>query len=612
MKTIVSDIVCDGLRTIFKQEWNSRYQATLGAWYNTERNGHEMYKMEIGREGKHHHLPKFLNGNINEWECPVLFDAILYSECIGKDKKVKLNPTIKTEVDILRKIRNKILRLPQDQLSEHAFEHYSEVVRKSFLALGLPTKKIDDIKTERKRLVSFQVLPLPPTHEVIPRTSTASAIIEDLDNLHKSNNGELTFYYISGNPGSGKSQLARQIGNRLFVEKMKKHTGLTFVMTLNAESLDTLLESYEDFARLTDISDDTIMSILISNQTKEMKIRSLRTKIATRMDIYENWLLIVDNVENLKLVSRLLPERTIWNGGQVLITTQELSHIPPSNIFTGHLGISSGLDEEESCELLTKLSRNVAGPHNMLKKVAENLDYQPLPLAACAVYMWLIRGITVFREFSWHDYLQKLDEGKRQLTEKCLQDTNPMYSQTMTSAVLLAVEKVAENNLILKHAFHFLSLASHESLPLEVVINHVLSVDKNQDKKQVSLAIRICSLILLDVEVNKVAFMRLHRVVHDAIEVYAGKREVEEICNSIELVATSFYEFMDGSNDRTLVPHLKAFYHAMTKMFPNNKTLYSENPSSEIGKIFSYFGSVLRHFGVFFSAKGFYAAALEI
>ena len=46
MKTIVSDIVSDGLRTIFKQEWDSRYRATLGAWNNTSINGREMHNIE--------------------------------------------------------------------------------------------------------------------------------------------------------------------------------------------------------------------------------------------------------------------------------------------------------------------------------------------------------------------------------------------------------------------------------------------------------------------------------------------------------------------------------------------------------------------------------------
>ena len=215
MKTIVSDIVCDGLRTIFKQEWDRRYKATLGAWYNTAINGQDMYNIEQGRPRKEN-LPKFLNGNINEWDCTVLFDAILYSECIGK---VHLKPAIKTEVDNLRKIRNKISHLTQDQLSEREFENDSKAVRNSILALGLPTKRIDEIKTERKLVESFQILPPEPSHDVIPRTAIASAIIDDLDNLHKNNNGKLTFSYISGNPGSGKSQLASQIGKSLLKDK---------------------------------------------------------------------------------------------------------------------------------------------------------------------------------------------------------------------------------------------------------------------------------------------------------------------------------------------------------------------------------------------------------
>ena len=529
MKTIVSDIVSDGLRTIFKQEWNSRYLGTLGAWNNTAINGQEMHNLEKGRVGKNEHLTKFFDGNINKWDCTVLFDAILYSKCIGKDKNVTLNPTIKTEVDKLRKMRNKIVHLPQDQLSEHEFENHSEAVRKSFLVLGLSAKKIDDIKTGIKRLVSFQVLPPQPTHEVISRTATASGIVDDLENLHKSNNGELSFFYISGNPGSGKSQLASQIAKSIFDKRMKNQPELTFVMTLNAASLDTLLESYEDFAHRTDIPGDIITSILNSNLTTEGKIQRLRAKIATRMEIYKNWLLIVDNVENLKLVSKLLPERTKWNGGQVLITTQESVQIPPTNSFTGHMDISSGLNEKESCELLATLSENPGDPHDMLTKVAKELDNQPLALASGAVYLQQVQKTKVSPDFSWHDYLHKLDEGKRQLTEKPLQDTNPVYPQTMTAAVLLAVEKAAENDVVLKHTFHFLSLVSHESLPVEVAINYVLLEDKNQDKEQIGLTIGKCSLILPDGEVNKIAFVRLHRVIHDAIKVYARKREVEEI-----------------------------------------------------------------------------------
>ena len=32
MDKIISDIVCKELRSVFKQEWNSRYQVSFGAW----------------------------------------------------------------------------------------------------------------------------------------------------------------------------------------------------------------------------------------------------------------------------------------------------------------------------------------------------------------------------------------------------------------------------------------------------------------------------------------------------------------------------------------------------------------------------------------------------
>ena len=99
------------------------------------------------------------------------------------------------------------------------------------------------MKRERKRDPSFQVLPQHPTHEVICRDDEVSTIIDELNNLRTRNTGKLTYFYISGNPGSGKSQLARQIGESNYSEEMKKQTELTFVVTLNAKNPESLLQS---------------------------------------------------------------------------------------------------------------------------------------------------------------------------------------------------------------------------------------------------------------------------------------------------------------------------------------------------------------------------------
>ena len=605
MRKIVTDIVSRGLRTIFQQEWNNRYQATLGAWDNTATSGQMLFNMENKRPSARNYLDKYKKGNINEWDCTVLFDAILYSNSIGQ---ARLNPSVKAEVDNLRKLRNEILHVPKGQLPEHDFVDASEKATKSFLALGLPTKEIDDIKMERKRVTSFQVLPQHPTHEVIRRENKVSTIIDDLKNLRTSNTGKLTYFYVSGNPGSGKSQLARQIGESNYREEMKKQTELTFVMTLNAKNPKSLLQSYDDFARRLNCTDTVVASIFNSNQTTEVKIRQLRTQITTRINNYKSWLIIVDNVEDLNLMSSLLPElgSEEWKGGQVLVTTQDSSHIPPNGSLTQHASISPGMTENESCRLLKTVSGTGEDP--MLKEVAKVLDYQPLALAAAGVYLKQVQQSKA--EFSWQNYLQKLDEGKIRLTQEQLRDTNPAYSHTMTTAVLLAVEKAAEAHLVLRHAFCFLSMASYESLPLEIVINYVLFAVKDQDREQVGVKIRNSSLILSDE--CETPSIRLHRVVHNGIKTYVKERKMDNTASSFDFAVGSFYQFKQRNEERNLVPHLKAFVAAMEKMFPNCKTLYPYNVRNEIWKSFTYFGSLLYHYGEFVTSKRFQTAALVI
>ena len=55
--------------------------------------------------------------------------------------------------------------------------------------------------------------------------------------------------YISGNPGSGKSQLAGLVAKRFFDEARDIPSSTPCVMALNAASPDSLLESYALMAR---------------------------------------------------------------------------------------------------------------------------------------------------------------------------------------------------------------------------------------------------------------------------------------------------------------------------------------------------------------------------
>ena len=85
---------------------------------------------------------------------------------------------------------------------------------------------------------SFVLLPLKPSHEVTERKAETEDIMEMFSYLQNANEDDsIVKVYLTGNPVSGKSQIARQVGERFADEN---HAGNTFVMTFNAESEDTM------------------------------------------------------------------------------------------------------------------------------------------------------------------------------------------------------------------------------------------------------------------------------------------------------------------------------------------------------------------------------------
>ena len=46
---LVADVMSEGLRSIFKQEWDNRYRATFGEWKDEHRNGMDFKNGESPR-----------------------------------------------------------------------------------------------------------------------------------------------------------------------------------------------------------------------------------------------------------------------------------------------------------------------------------------------------------------------------------------------------------------------------------------------------------------------------------------------------------------------------------------------------------------------------------
>ena len=647
---VTMDILTKGLREIFKQEWDSRYKATLGEWKDDPKNGSDFWNGESLPNRKKHArlLTTMTKGNRAEWDCTMLFYAILFSDCIHS-----LSTVVKSNVNKLRLFRNEeFAHIARGHLSDVEFQNAISKVENAFLALGLSTVKIQDVKTqtcfpteqlihvlkkvddlkrevqekekevqEKEREVrekdknlqekekaiqennkklqekgkelqqkeeqrktleeqlnseasSFCILPPKPSHDVANRDSDVSKIIEQLKALK--NCTGLSYLYLSGNPGSGKSQIASLAAKRFF-DEVKEST--SFVMTLNAENSETLLESYATFARHLKCPEYAVTTTSIHKDLSiDEKIKSLKTLISTKIELYSSWLMIVDNVTSLSHLDGYLPNP--GNGqcanGQLLITTQDNTSIPHSSSFIQHISVSKGMEPHEAGSLLEMLS-GFSDP-KMEKEVARVLDYQPLALASAATYVREVRNNKLTPNFSWDDFLKKLEQGKRGTTEAMLAGSNPSYKKSMTAATTLAVKKTITTDKVLEHTFHFLSVCAPHPLSLEVVVNYLKKVNEELEDPEI-LATRICkcSLLLFE-EDDSGVYIRVHQIVHDVIntvmKTLAENKELEAVNGAILSFCQVIGHTLDEDDSHTLirskniVPHLVTLSEIIDGRFP--------------------------------------------
>ena len=254
---VVTDALTEGLRIIFKREWDNRYGATSGEWKDEPRNGVDFKNMESARNQKRHArlLTTMIGGNTAEWDCKRLFYAILYSDCI-----YRLSPVVRTNVEALRKIRIESAHISEASLSDLQFQDVIGRVDTAFQALGLSTMKIqeiknqtsfpteelknvlkmvDDPKQELQVLVDqlnsdispFCVLPPKPSHDVISRNKylLATVLVKTVAPKYLSHLAQkiFTFFATSLVPVVMSGQAFMIIGHRMAYKYRR------FVLTCN-------------------------------------------------------------------------------------------------------------------------------------------------------------------------------------------------------------------------------------------------------------------------------------------------------------------------------------------------------------------------------------------
>ena len=569
---IFTDEVAGSLRLFFKKEWDRLHKRK---WKDGREAGEEFYRGEsLYNQGKNkEHLEIMVKGNTAEWDCTKLFYAICYSDCISWELKT----AHKKALEKLRKARNEFYsHVPRGEFDGAEFECIIKEVEDALLDLGLSRKKIRVIREQtsfptkelnkvlakvksleqekkvleaqlRKEISSFCVLPPKPSHEVADRDREVAEIAKQLKELKKANENRLSYLYISGNPGSGKSQLAGLVAKRYsdVVNAIPNYT--LFVMTVNAESPSTLLESYVSLARKLKCPEYAITNTLKSPHLKsEEKIAHMKSLIGTNVELYTTWLLVVDNVKSISKIHAYLPEsgNEQWARGQLLITTQDSASVPPMSPCVNHVSVSKGMEPHDAVYLLEKVS-GISGLET--EEVARRFDYQPLSLVEAAAYVRKVR-------VGWGDYIEKLKEGRIVATDTIVVD--PVYPKSMGEVRRLAVKEAIEStNVIIKNIFTLLFFCAPQPLNLEIVTNYIRNrAVKRNDEDAIRLEIQKCSLLLFDQEENA-CFIRTHQVTHDAIRAVLKDYLKADKSVAMKAALKSLYQF---TGDIRLHDHLSS------------------------------------------------------
>ena len=623
------DLVPVGLRQVFKKEWDFLYRTTsFREWKDTAQNGLDFYKKESKKSRKKNarYLTTIQSGNTAEWDSSCLFFAILYSDSVG----TTLSPAVWKEVDDIRQVRNEIAHITEAKLTDADLQ--TSVVRllNAFTSLGLaiteiqeiknqktfPTKEVETFKRQVRdlqdeldqtkcdleetksalqsteadlvsakqenkaltqemsaKLQPFCFLASTPPHDIIRRSHDIGRITKKMKELSSGANGGVSTVYLSGNPGCGKSQIAREIGQQFFSERTGDVENLIFVATLNAESIETLAASYMTLGRHLRITEYALSGLESLKIEKPIEaVQQLHRLILPKVTKFTKWMIIADNVVELRSVNALLPQTGSkeWGNGQVLITTQDSTTIPHNAPHTYHESLSKGMRLDEAVELLEKVSQ--ISDREQAENVADFLDFQPLALAAAAFYVQTVIS-SGSSNYEWKAYLRDISTYvQRHEIETVLASENLAYAKTTMAAVEMAIERAVDTDKVLRHTFSFLSLCAHDDLPLEAVSKFVKAQTKDQPEELIKAKIVRSSLLLVHSEKgDERRCIRLHKIVYEAlIRGEVLKLTLEQINCGLAEAGKIFKSLFEENNEdyaifKTLRPHCECLLKHMTR-----------------------------------------------
>lgn len=342
----------------------------------------------------------------------------------------------------------------------YTFWSSASVIWNSFFTVELPSVYFND--------VSFA-----PRHRWIWREQEVLNITKQIESLCDKHDGRQVHVYLVGGPGSGKSELCRQVGLRLYESKTQKNRPMD-VITFDGNSITSLMSSLldavfalcnnteqkaEGMKQMEDEMNFRFTNIFTNEETlkTESKIKIIFAKLKELLKIRKSRpVLIFDNVQDKKLVfdylslepgSKQFATFVVIIAIQSHISLERLSeYVRVNDLYDG----MAPVDSVQLLETITGLSSNQDA-----YKLSDTLGQQPLAIATAAIYIESVReGPPKRPNYSYADYITEFKRdiyslGMEEDIEWRESDASK-YKVAMFTAVFKAVNLSAQNDPVVR------------------------------------------------------------------------------------------------------------------------------------------------------------------
>ena len=375
--------------------------------------------------------------------------------------------------------------------------------------------------------------------------------------------------YLTGQPGSGKTELARQYGEQFRNATSPSATSKPLVIALDATTEESLLKSIKEVMQKLQLSVD----MKAAHHSLVVLLKQMR-------DYFRGyngaWLLIIDDIFGDDL-NHLLPRpgSKDWGGGQVLVTTQDNNLVQACHQSAKKFSLNEGMTREDALALLKEISG--VEVDEFAEEIVKEFKSLPLALACCATYVGEIRQDRASTKFGWEEYLEMYRENEYVQLESRTFRRNDVYPFSMTASAELAVRRMAETSDVLRLTFSFLSYCALMPVPLNVLARYVkenlpIDNDKQSTTKENAIfeiqnEISRCTLLIHGRSQN-VETIKYHQVIHRAFQSVQNAKPAKQ--QKIEFVKmmkslNKTLDFMDNTDEEDVLLkflmrlHLKSF-----------------------------------------------------